>query len=367
MDKYYYELNKPARTLTIRQYIYRIGQYRYNWHQALEILLVMKGRVEMSCGGKTVMMEEDDLILIDSNVGHASLAREEDSAAMVIHLEPEYLEEYYYPLKNWKFSGFTDSLTRNRKEALEIRGAMASMMACGGSDNPGDRLLYEQELNRLLLLLFRLFPPARQADMELDRTEKQKDLMERLLEYVEKNYREKISLQDLSRVCRYNPSYLSVYFKNQVGINFYDYLTRIRVREATLELCSTDNTVLDVAHSHGFPDVKAFNTAFRKTFGKSPMEYRRQILAENRGKELLEKREFLPVDDKSINRKLAGYERELLETGMGREDLFGSGLLKKELVKSLKKQVDDSSRQLEIFLEKAGQIQKTAEELVDLF
>ncbi len=367
MDKYYYELNKPARTLTIRQYIYRIGQYRYNWHQALEILLVMKGRVEMSYGGKTVMMEEDDLILIDSNVGHASLAREEDSAAMVIHLEPEYLEEYYYPLKNWKFSGFTDSLTRNRKEALEIRGAMASMMACGGSDNPGDRLLYEQELNRLLLLLFRLFPPARQADMELDRTEKQKDLMERLLEYVEKNYREKISLQDLSRVCRYNPSYLSVYFKNQVGINFYDYLTRIRVREATLELCSTDNTVLDVAHSHGFPDVKAFNTAFRKTFGKSPMEYRRQILAENRGKELLEKREFLPVDDESINRKLAGYERELLETGMGREDLFGSGLLKKELVKSLKKQVDDSSRQLEIFLEKAGQIQKTAEELVDLF
>ena len=59
-----------------------------------------------------------------------------------------------------------------------------------------------------------------------------------------------------------------MYFKNQVGINFYDYLTRIRVREATLELCSTDNTVLDVAHSHGFPDVKAFNTAFRKTFGK---------------------------------------------------------------------------------------------------
>ena len=73
------------------------------------------------------------------------------------------------------------------------------------------------------------------------------------------------------------------------------------------------------------------------------------------------------MDDESINRKLTGYERELLETCMGREDVFGSRLLKKELVKSLKKQVDDSSRQLETFLEKAGKIQKTAEELADLF
>ena len=39
-------------------------------------------------------MEEDDFMVINSNVGHASLAKKENSIAMVIHLEPEYLKAY---------------------------------------------------------------------------------------------------------------------------------------------------------------------------------------------------------------------------------------------------------------------------------
>ena len=75
----------------MRQYIYWIGPYRYNWHEELEIMLILKGQVELSCGGVAYCLEEDDLIVIDSNVGHASLARSEGSIAMVIHLDPSYL------------------------------------------------------------------------------------------------------------------------------------------------------------------------------------------------------------------------------------------------------------------------------------
>lgn len=365
MQKYYYEQNKPSRTLTVRQYIYRIGQYRYNWHKALEILLVVRGTVEMSCGGETILMEEDDLLLIDSNVGHASLSKKENSIAMVLHLEPEYLEDYYNPIKNWTFSGHTDSRSRKSREAAKIRGLLASMITHGGSLNPLDQIMYEQELNGMLGLLFGLFPPKCQADTDYIRTEKQKGLIEKMLNYVEDHYREKISLQDLSRICPYNPSYLSVYFKNHVGVNFYDYLTRVRVREATLELCSTDNSVLEVAHNHGFADVKAFNTAFRKTFGKAPMEYRRQILAENRGKELLEKRTFLPVDDEEVNRKLTEYHKA---AGQAKgEGLWpGNGLLQKELAENLKKQVEDSREQLQVLQRQMEEIRRRAEELETL-
>ena len=46
MEKYFYERKIPDRNLEICQYIYHIGQYRYNWHKALEIFLVIKGTVE---------------------------------------------------------------------------------------------------------------------------------------------------------------------------------------------------------------------------------------------------------------------------------------------------------------------------------
>ncbi|MCD8121355.1 MAG: AraC family transcriptional regulator [Clostridiales bacterium] len=361
MQKYFYEHVRPARSLNIQQYIYYIGQYRYNWHKALEILLVMKGRVEVSYGGKTVLMEEDDLMLMDSNVGHATLAREEKSVAMVIHLEPEYLEEYYHPMQEWKFEGHTD--TGNRGDALlaEIRGIMAWMMTRAGSKNPLDQITWDQELNHLLALLFQVFTPGHQAETEYARTKKQKDMMEKILQYVEKNYREKLSLNDLSNLCQYNPSYLSVFFRNHVGVNFYDYLTRIRVREATLELSSTENTVLEIAHNHGFPDVKAFHTAFRKTFGKSPMEYRRQVLAENRGKELLEKRTFLPMDDETINRKLTQYQTAVRHDNGNQ--FSGSKLLREELTEGLKRQVEESGRELDHLRESLEKIQKRAEEL----
>lgn len=347
MEKYFYERKIPDRNLEICQYIYHIGQYRYNWHKALEIFLVIKGTVELSCGGKTVLMEEDDFMVINSNVGHASLAKKENSIAMVIHLEPEYLKAYFGQMKEWIFEGNTNSQNRYCSQALEIRGIMSDLMYHGEAVNPLESLEYEQKLNRLLSLLFYLFEPKRQEITECLRTKKQQNLIEQILNYVEENYKERLSLHDLGKVCPYNSSYLSVYFKNHVGVNFYDYLTRIRVREATLELCSTESTVLEIAHNNGFPDVKAFNTAFKKTFGKSPMQYRQQILAEDRGKELLEKRTFLSTNNELLNIKLENYRYRAKEYEILDFVYYGKTEKYEEKLKNLKQQAQRSCEEVE--------------------
>ena len=121
MRKYFYEIKRQDRNLNMRQYIYWIGPYRYNWHEELEIMLILKGNVEMSCGGVSYSLQEDDLILIDSNVGHASLARSEGSIAMVIHLNPEYLGNITVPLRTTVFSAVQtkqpETARRQRKSA----------------------------------------------------------------------------------------------------------------------------------------------------------------------------------------------------------------------------------------------------------
>lgn len=366
MRKYFYEIDRKSRSLHMRQYIYWIGPYRYNWHEALELMLILKGHVEMSCGGERVNLEEDDLLLIDSNVGHASLAKEEGSIAMVLHLEPGYLEEYYRPGKAWLFSGNTDEQTRNRPAVVQIRGIMASMITRADSSDPLEKLQLEQELNHLLTLLFRLFPPRKRDRSEALRTEKQKGIMDRILKYVEENYQERITLEDLSRLCQYNTSYLSTYFKNHMGINFYDYLTRIRLREATLELCSTENTVLEIAGRHGFPDVKAFNASFRKAFGKSPKEYRKEILEENRGMDFTEKRKFLPLDHEIVNRKLAGYQQQAFAGWKVPGTAVGAQLLGQELADGIKNQAEDTIRQAREICGQLEALQKKAGELSEM-
>ncbi len=363
MQKYVYEISRESRRLHMRQYIHWIGPYRYNWHEELELMLIIKGHVEMSCAGERIDLAEDDLLLINSNVGHASLAKEEGSIAMVIHLNPEYLAEYYHPMKAYVFSGRTDESTRGLPAAATIRGLLASMITRIGSSDPLEKLRFEQELNHMLTLLLRLFPPQRMEQSEALRTEKQRGIMDRILKFVEENYREKISLEDLSRLCQYNTSYLSTYFKNHMGINFYDYLTRIRLREATLELCSTENTVLKIAENHGFPDVKAFNASFRKAFGKSPKEYRKEILAENRGMDFTEKRKFLPLDHEAVNRKLAEYQQQIFAGQEYPGVLSGRQLLCQELADGLKAQAEESLLQARRICLQIEAAQRKAEEL----
>lgn len=345
MRKYFYEIKWADRSLNMRQYIYHIGPYRYNWHEELEIMLVLKGQVELSCGGVGYSLKEDDLILIDSNVGHASLAKNEGGVAMVIHLNPAYLRQYYSPIESYRFFGRTDETTRDSQAAREIRRQMAVLITRMDTENPMEKLRFEQELNRLLYVLLGLFPPRRIDRLEEGKTRKQKDMMERIVGHVEEHYQERITLKDLSVLCQYNTTYLSTWFKNHIGLNFYEYLTRVRLREATLELCSTDKTILEVAQDNGFADVKSFNQSFKRAFGKSPGEYRRQIPAENKGMDFKEKRRFLPLDDEYVNGKLEEYQRIYDESAGTEGGPSGQQLLCQDMADGLAAQADGLFRE----------------------
>ena len=362
MRKYFYEINRPDRNLRMRQYIYWIGPYRYNWHEELEIMLILKGQVELSCGGVGYCLEEDDLIVIDSNVGHASLARSEGSIAMVIHLDPSYLRVYYSPVEDYRFFGCTDEHTRDSRPAKEIRRMMAFLITRMDTSSPLEKLRFEQGVSSLLLQLFQLFAPRRIDRSEAAKTQKQKDIMERVVAFVEENYRQRITLKELSRLCGYNTTYLSTWFKGHIGLNFYDYLTRIRLREATLELCSTDKTILEVAGDNGFVDVKSFNLCFRRTFGKSPGEYRRQILAENKGMDFKEKRRFLPLDHAAVNEKLEEYQLKF--ESFGTEDLFvGRRLLGQEMIEGILGQAEAAEKWSKNLSEQVGELREKLLEL----
>lgn len=103
------------------------------------------------------------------------------------------------------------------------------------------------------------------------------DAVEKIVQYIDANYMQKITLNDLAQVSKYNRNYISQFFKSNLGVNFHDYLTRIRLREATLALSQTNQSVSEIALSHGFSDLKSFNTVFRARFSKTPTEYRRQL------------------------------------------------------------------------------------------
>lgn len=353
MEQFYYSYNKPNKNMNLKQYVYRIGSYHYNWHNDLELLLVLNGEVEISTNGVSRILEPDDIILINSNMGHATLARKPDSIAMVIHIDPIFLKDYYENVEFLSFDLWSTRETRNNKAFVLIRAYLSELMLCCNKKQPEQKMLFESSFYSLLHTVISNFPPKEIQSAAFMLNQKKFNAIDKMIKYINKNYKKKITLDKLAKESGYNSSYVSQVFKSYLGINFYDYLTRVRLREATRELSRTDNKILDIALENGFPDMKAFNSTFKENFGKSPKEYRSQLNSENRKNDINFKREFIPVDDEAINNKLQDYilRKDSCSYGDGRRN----DQLNHEKVLQLSKILTEASDKFKDFTEELVQ------------
>lgn len=308
MEQFYYEYNKKG--ISVKQYIYWVGSYHYNWHKDIELLTMLDGAAEVCIDGVSHVLETGDMILINSNKGHATMARQENTLAMVLHIAPEVVGSYFDNVEYLEFSCCSDSKTRSRKPFPLMRSNLAEMFFGYEKDTPEGRLQFESAFYSLLHTIVLYFPPQRLPLATAMIHKNTFDAVKKIVGYVDKNYARRITLNDLAKVSMYNKNYVSQFFKSYLGINFYDYLTRIRLREATLELGRTQRSISDIAMSHGFPDLKAFNTAFRNSFGKTPSEYRRQLSEDVTKYDINFKKTFLPRSSEVVNHILMEYITE---------------------------------------------------------
>lgn len=94
-------------------------------------------------------------------------------------------------------------------------------------------------------------------------------------EYLKQHYAEKIGLEELADLVNLNAVYLSVLFKRSTGINFNDYLTRIRIDESKRYLKESNLSIYEIAEKVGYGNGKYFSQVFQKIVGISPSIYRK--------------------------------------------------------------------------------------------
>ena len=102
------------------------------------------------------------------------------------------------------------------------------------------------------------------------------ELCRRAQAFLEENYADDISLEELSRNLGISQSYLSRSFKKETGESLIDFLTKIRIDRAA-ELLKGEMRTADVAAAVGLPDPKYFSRVFKKVKGISPSDYRESV------------------------------------------------------------------------------------------
>ena len=91
------------------------------------------------------------------------------------------------------------------------------------------------------------------------------------------NFRENLTLKDLSRKYYVNAAYLGQIFKKQYGESFKDYLNHIRIEKAVELLLHTDMRIYEIADAVGYKDMDYFINKFIAIKGCTPAKFRKQI------------------------------------------------------------------------------------------
>ena len=124
--------------------IYRVGTYTYNWHGGTEIFILLKGRVEMRCNDETFTMEPLDVAIISPQVGHSTLALEEDVIAFVVQVGNEFYQQYDPNFGMYQFVIKSDKETRHNQFFTTLRHhAAMTMLLMTKGESPVHRMWIE--------------------------------------------------------------------------------------------------------------------------------------------------------------------------------------------------------------------------------
>ena len=100
----------------------------------------------------------------------------------------------------------------------------------------------------------------------------------RAKDYINEHQTENLRLGHVAKACNTSTFYFCKMFKKVTGINFTDYLSRVRIEKSKNLLLNPNLRVSEIAFEVGFQSLTHFNRVFKKILGQSPSEYRAQLL-----------------------------------------------------------------------------------------
>jgi AraC-like DNA-binding protein len=99
----------------------------------------------------------------------------------------------------------------------------------------------------------------------------------RAKQFINEHQTEELSLEQVAEAVHTSKFYFCKIFKKSTGINFTDYLSRVRTERAKNLLLNPNLRVSEIAYEVGFQSLTHFNRVFKRVLGRSPTDYREQL------------------------------------------------------------------------------------------
>ena len=233
-------------------------------HEAIEMVYIIKGSLELGVGQELYHMEKGDFAIVFPNlIHHYQVFQSGDNKALYMLISPKLISNYMDEIqKNCPASPVIC------KESLHI-DIVKAVKALVDVDKNNIRLVQAY----IQMIFAHVFS---QVDMVSKETVGSDDLVYKAVEYVAKNFRNKISLEQMAYDLGVSKFVLSRVFSKTFHCNFTNYVNGIRLNYAISMLDGTKDAITNICYECGFESQRTFNRVFKERYRMTPREYRTQ-------------------------------------------------------------------------------------------
>lgn len=96
------------------------------------------------------------------------------------------------------------------------------------------------------------------------------ELVCNILEYIDKNINNKITIEDLANIFFYNRFYIMKLFKKELKLSIVDYINKMRIFNSVMYLKKSNNSFTNIALNNGFTSLEYFSEIVKQIIGYSP-------------------------------------------------------------------------------------------------
>lgn len=238
-----------------------------HWHNCIELYLVLSGKLTITVENEIYHLLEDDIILINSDQIHD--IQSNDNVVVILQINPSYFKK---GLEAGTTFYCNSAAYHNKLKFTELKRIIAKIIYVNYNDKEDNELLIISFSYQLMLELVKNFKNT--EDKSSTNATKSLQRLGDIIQYLNSNYTENITLEQVAEREFLSPSYLSHFFKLNMGVTFFNYLTGIRMNHAVNDLLNTNLTIEQIAANNGFANSRYFVNAFKKQYGKLPRHFR---------------------------------------------------------------------------------------------
>ena len=251
---------------------------KWHYHPEIELVYINNGKGKRQVGLHLSNYDEGDLVMIGTNVPHTGFTEyfDKERKEVVVQFKPDFLGNSLEKVLEFK----------NIKRLFEIskRGLVFSGNTKKTIGISMLGLQYETPLQKVLTLIKILNDLSISKDVTVLNSEnfdsesiQENERIKKVFNYIKLNYKEEVSLSEVSELVFMTPPSFCRYFKSKTNKTFTTFLNEYRINNALKLLAQSELDIKNICFQCGYNNFSHFNRLFKKQISMTPSEFRKKM------------------------------------------------------------------------------------------